>query len=237
MKIQDLYTKTTKQIREALKDVRKDHALYHILNKFSALEDLSEGKDYEILSGVNHGMEVKFSTPELTKKYIEFAYSDRDLDAILGNKGEWVPIEGYCKYMINKDGEILSQYYKPKAVYITETNTVQVTLQKDNENKLNSASVPSLMARTFLDKDKDDRTTIVRHKNGNTLDNRLSNLELVQRRFQEYDTTTYIKVTHKKDGTPRYFASLRVNGKMTSSKRCDTREEAIKLRDKMLGII
>lgn len=237
MEIKDLYTKTTKQIREALKDLRGDHALYNQLHRFAAVEKLTENIDYEILSGVTHGMEVKFSTPELTKKYIEFAYKGRDLDAALGNKGEWVPIKGYKKYLINKEGEIMSQHYKPKATYITENNSAQVTLQRNREDKLDSATVQSLMARTFLKKFKNDRTTVIRHKNGDTLDNRLANLEVIHRRFQEYDTTTYIKVKYKKDGTPRYFASLRVDGKMTTSKRCDTREEAIMLRDRMLGII
>lgn len=181
-------------------------------------------------------MEVKFSTPELTKKYIEFAYKGRDLEAALGNRGEWFPIKGYKKYFINKQGEIMSQHYKQIATTIGLRGVPQVTLQVNKANKLECSTVASLMARTFLGKLKTDRTLFINHKNGDQLDNRLSNLELVHKRFSEYNETTYIKTAYKKDGTPRYFASLRVDGKMTTTKRCDTKEEAIMLRDRLLGI-
>lgn len=91
----------------------------------------------------------------------------------------YVDINGYDGYKINEKGEIIS--YKrvhPKKIkpYVAGNGYWEVTLSP-TKGKYKRLGLHRLLAETFIE--RPPHTEVVNHKNGNTLDYRLENLEWV----------------------------------------------------------
>lgn len=117
---------------------------------------------------------------------------------------EWETIKGFPDYRINKNGDILScKYGREKMLSLTRSKIgyLQVTL-----NSYHKKYVHHLMAIQYLNHIPTKQLQ-VNHKDGNKINNKLSNLEIISPR---QNTNHAIKIgTHKdQKGENNYYAKL-----------------------------
>lgn len=81
----------------------------------------------------------------------------------------------------------------------------------------------------------DDNNKVVDHKNSNTLDNRKTNLEIVDRKQNAQNRLSVRNATSKYVGVYKnkrwYVANLSLDGKILLAKYCNSEEEAVYYRD------
>lgn len=149
----------------------------------------------------------------------------------------WKDIEGYPGYQVSSEGKVRTYnkvtFTKKHGVrhwenrilkYKKQTNDYKtgyrVDLWKDGQPK--TFLVARLVAFTFFEKDFNDKSITVNHKDGNRLNNKITNLEIVtlkeniQHGFRTglYQTAKKIKIIDKTTGTVIYPSSLREGSKI-----------------------
>lgn len=93
------------------------------------------------------------------------------------NLNEFVPIKGFEKYLINKDGVILSTYlnsYKERKYKVDKDGYLHLGLF-DSESNKKFRRVHRMVAITFIP--NPNNYPIVNHKDGNVKNNNVDNLE------------------------------------------------------------
>jgi hypothetical protein len=87
-------------------------------------------------------------------------------------------IENFPNYMITDDGRVYNKKWRKFTGFVSGHNGVQVCLYKNGKRKLYSVS--RLVAEAFLEKPKN--ASYVRHKDRNSLNNEVTNIEWIERK-------------------------------------------------------
>lgn len=143
---------------------------------------------------------------------------------------EWKDIKGYENYKINKKGEIMN--IKKNKVLKNQIGTrgyYQVKLKRKHQN------IHRLVALTFLDNPKN--LPLVNHKDGNILNNDLSNLEFctasenIHRSKISKANISGFKGVCYCNSRKKWIATIGINGRTVNLGRFSTKEEAVKVRE------
>lgn len=135
-------------------------------------------------------------------------------------------IKGFEDYSITDDGKVFSyKSSKPREMKQQEVRKYKYVVLSDNGNNYNKR-VHRLVAENFIGDCPIDK--VVNHKNGNSIDNRLDNLEYINIRENvlhcKNNELNITGVYNRPYG--KFCAKLTHNGKVVLNKTFNTKEEA-----------
>jgi hypothetical protein len=151
-------------------------------------------------------------------------------------KEEWKVVEGFEDYQVSSLGRVKSLKFnkerilKPIKSGKYNNSYLQVGLSKNNKTYFKK--VHKLVAEYFLGHKPCGHKLVVHHKNDNSLDNRLENLEIVTTRENAYKTqgkyTSKYKGVHFCKRSKKFISLISLNGKRICLGRFTNELEASK---------
>ena len=151
----------------------------------------------------------------------------------------WKDIEGYTGlYQVSSFGRVKSlKYGKEKVLGDSSNSRGYISVALFSEGKRKSKTIHRLVAETFLGKSDLD----VNHKDGNTINNNLENLEYVTTRdnsihgYKSKKTSSQYPGVYFDKTNSKWKAYTTINGKVKSLGRFKTELEAYNTYLKALG--
>jgi hypothetical protein len=134
---------------------------------------------------------------------------------------EWKVIEGFEDYEVSNLGKVKSLKFNKerilKPIKSGKYNNTYLQVGLSKNNKTYFKKIHKLVAKYFLGHKPCGHKLVVHHKNDNSLDNRVENLEIVTQRENAFKTqgnySSKYKGVHFNKKTLKYISMITINNK------------------------